>query len=239
MLHQKWLAVLAAVAVSLAVVPAARAALIVDLQSGSTIITDNGPGDSDAALGRIINTSVVAGFGITITVGQSNSPGLTSGGILQIQSLDIQNLNPNPATLIIKLSDTGFTLPGSAGNTLRLESSVGGTFTQANVGDSVIFQSFADPANAQPAVAVPTPAMLFGKLNPSLFNESFSGSNSVSFVRNAGPYSLSNEIIVSLSANAQANISGTTTATPIPEPGMASLILVAGAMMLRLHRRRI
>jgi hypothetical protein len=236
MRHQKWIAVLA-IAVALGAVPAARAALMLDLQSGSTVITDNGPGDSDPTIGRIINTSVVAGFGITITVGQSNSPGTSSAGILQIQSLDIQNLNPNPATLIIKLSDTDFTLPGGTGDTLRVDSSVGGTFTQANLGDSVIFQSFADPANAQPAVEVPTPAMLFDKLDPTLFTESFSGSDFVTFVRGAEPYSLSNETIVNLSANAQINISGTTTSTPVPEPSVASLILVAGAMVLR--RRRI
>ena len=236
MLHLKWTAVLA-VAVALVVVPAAKAALMLDLQNGSSIITDNGTGDSDPTIGRIINTSVVAGFGLTITVGQSNSPGTSTAGILQIQTLAIQNLNPTSATLVVKLSDTGFTLPGSAGSIVRVDSSVGGTFTQANVDDSVIFQSFADAANAQPAVAVPAPAMLFDKLNPSLFTESFSGSNFVTFPRDAGPYSLSNEAIVTLSAGAQMNISGTTTATLIPEPGVATLILVAGAVIL--HRRRI
>ena len=39
----------------------------------------------------------------------------------------------------------------------NVTSSVGGTFTQGALGDSVNFQSFADPNNGQPAGPVTTP----------------------------------------------------------------------------------
>lgn len=104
-------------------VSSSRAALILDIQNGASIINDNGAGDSDPTVGRIINTSVVAGFGLSITVAASNSPGDPDAGVLQIQSLDIQNGNAIPASLKLRLSDTDFTLPGTPGASLRLESS--------------------------------------------------------------------------------------------------------------------
>jgi len=215
----------------------AQAALILDIQSGGTVINDNGPGDSDLTVGRIINTTSVGGFGIAITVGTSNSPGNPFAGILQIQSLDIQNNNPNQGTLILKLSDTNFALPGGAGTPMRLESDVGGTFTQCALGDNLTFQSFADPANAQPATAVSTPALLFTRTSAGTVAESFSGSNATNFVRNATPYSLANTLTVALSAGGQMNVSGTTSATIVPEPAALSLSALAGfALCRRKHK---
>ena len=187
--------------------------------------------------GRIINTSVVAGFGVSVTVAASNSPGAPSGGLLQVQSLDIQNLSATPASLVIRVSDAGFTQPGGAGSPMLLSSSVGGTFTLGNVGDNVTFQSFADPNNAQPAGAVASPAQSFSKLNPALTTESFSSLTSAPFTRNAGAYSLTNITTTTLSAGGQLNISGTTTATAVPEPTTLALVGF-GVTGLVVRRRR-
>src|SRR5437868_13269053 len=107
MKHYQRRAAGAAVALALAflVGPTAHGALILDYQNGATTVVDNGPGDSSPTTGTIINTSVVAGFGVAITVATSNSPGDPTSGLLQITSLDVQNNNPNPATLIIRVSD--------------------------------------------------------------------------------------------------------------------------------------
>jgi hypothetical protein len=213
----------------------ANAALMLDLQSGGVVITDNGAGDTDPTVGRIINTTVVGGFGVAITVAASNSPGTPTNGLLQVQSLDVQNLNPNPATLMIRVSDTNFILPGGAATPMLLQSSVGGTFTQSPIGDLVTYKSFADPANSQPAGPVSTPALTFIDSTGAL-TEAFSGSNSVGWVRGAGPYSLANQISMNMSANAQMNISGTTVATLVPEP--AAFGLAASTLLLAVRRRR-
>jgi hypothetical protein len=213
----------------------AQAALMVSYNGGAPI-TDNGAGDTDATVGRIINTTVVGGFGITITVANSNSPGSGSGGVIQIQSLDVQNGGNATASLSIQTSDTGFTNPGTAGSNLTLTSSYGGTFTLGSVGDKVSFNSGADAANGQPASAVNTAVLTSTKANAGLITESFNGVNTANFVRGAGAYSMSNLINVTLSAGGQANVSGTTTATVTPEP--ASLAVLGGASLLLGRRRR-
>jgi hypothetical protein len=173
---------------------------------------------------------------VTITVAGSNSPGTPAAGVLQVTSLDIQNMNPAQAALVIAVSDTNYTLPGMPGDNMLLQSAVGGTFTLSALNDAMTFQSFVDPANAQPATALNTPALLFFKTNPLLGTEPFNGGNSIPWMRGAGPYSLTNITTVVLSNSAQMNMSGTTIA--IPEPAVASLGMLGLSAMMALRRRR-
>lgn len=214
----------------------ADAALILNYNNGAVVVSDNGAGDSDPAVGRIVNVANIAGFGVSINVGTSNSPGTSANGTLQISSLSIENLNPVSAALSIRLSDTDYTLPGSgASPAMTLSSSVGGTFTDAAIGNTASFQSFADPANGQPAAAVFTAPLSFTK-NLASNPESFSGDNSTNWVRGAGAYSLSNLITMNLSSGAQLNIAGTTVVTPEPT-GLALLGILAAGTLARRRRQ--
>lgn len=230
-------AVLAGAAIASAVgfSASAHGALMVAFNGGSPV-TDNGAGDTDASVGRIITTQVVGGFGVSVVIANSNSPGAANGGVIQVSSLSIQNLSATPASLGIRVSDTGFTNPGTSGTPMTLTSSWGGTFTNAAVGNTASFQSFADPANAQPANVNPTAMLNATKSNAGLITESFDGVNSTGFVHGAGAYSLSNSISVTLASGGQANISGTTAATVTPEP--LSLTALAGGAALLIRRRR-
>ena len=115
----------------------AKAALVLTLTpsvGAPVTITDNGAGDSDPALGSITNIGAVGGFSTNIGVGGSNSPGTSTAGLLQIQSLDIRNTTAGQQSLTIVLSDTDYGLPG--GTNMTLGSNIGGTLTQATEGDS-------------------------------------------------------------------------------------------------------
>ena len=212
----------------------AHAALVLNL-NGAINVTDNGAGDLNPAVGQITNQSVVAGFGIAISVAASNSPGTPTAGLLQISSLLIENQAAGTGVLTITTSDTNYFLP--TGPLMSLDSDVGGTFSIGSaIGNSVSFQSFADPNNAQPAGPVSTPPMNFFK-STSATTESFSGSNSVNWVRNAGPYSLTNVAVVTLAAGGQVNLSGTTTAVPEPTSALALAAMSAGLLGLRRRSR--
>jgi hypothetical protein len=197
---------------------------------------DNGPGDSDPALGRITNTSIVGGFGIAISIAASNSPGTSTAGLLQISSLLIENQGSGTGSLTITTSDTGYTAPGGGGSSMSLENDIGGTFSIGSaVGNTVTFRSFADPTNGQPAGSVSTPSLVFLKSTTST-TESFSGSNSVNWIRGGGPYSLTNVATVTLAAGGQINLSGTTTVVPEPTSVVALGALSAAAFGLRRRR---
>jgi hypothetical protein len=213
-----------------------QAALILDYPGTGVVIPDNGPGDTNPALGTIVNTQFVGGFGITINIAQSNSPGNPGGGELQISDLSIHNVGPGPGSLDIRVSDTNFFAPGGAGSPMLLKSSAGGTFLHAAPLDSVRFISFADPANAQPAGPVATLPLVFNATGPAIDPESFSGDTSVPWVRGGGPYSLTNITrIISLAPGAQLNFSGTTLAQ-VPEP--ACVGLAAAGLVMAARRRR-
>jgi hypothetical protein len=213
-------AALVGAAAMLATHRTASAALIVDYNNFAQSVVDNGAGDTDPAVGKIINNTNIAGFGVTITVAFSDSPGSGTSANLQINTLDITNNNPGPATLTIRVSDSGFTTP--PGPAMFMGSSVGGTFNLAAPTDTVSFQSLADPANGQPAGPVVTAPLNFVHgVTPD-----FNGADGVAWARGAGPFSLSNITTITLSPGGQANISGTTTVVPEPVIGVGALASV-------------
>ena len=212
----------------------ANAALILNL-NGAINVADNGPGDLNPAVGQITNQSIVAGFGIAISVAASNSPGTPTAGLLQISSLLIENQAAGTGVLTITTSDTDYVLP--VGPFMTLDSDIGGTFSIGSaVGNSVTFESFADPNNGQPANAVSTPLLAFVKAT-SATTESFSGSTSANWFKGGPFYSLANRAVVTLAAGGQVNLSGTTTAVPEPTSALALAAMSAGLLGLRRRSR--
>ena len=223
----------------------AAQATTMKLDIGGTPFFDNIGLDVDPAPGQMNVTTSVGNFSVVITVATSNSPGSGSGGLLQITSLDIRNTSPGSSTLVIKLGDIDFTVPGSPGSFIQLDSSVGGTFVFGHVGDTASFQSFADPANGLLNLSAASTAPLPFTRSTTFLTEAFSGFNDAVFVK-GGLYSLSNVITTSLSSGGQLNISGTTETVLVPDPGTgtvivpepASLSLLGLGSLLILRRRR-
>ncbi|MFN4244224.1 MAG: hypothetical protein ACK4PI_13420 [Tepidisphaerales bacterium] len=218
--------VVAAVAAAVLTTAAAQAAVILTIESGSFTQTITGTD-------LVNNTSVaVPGYTLTTNIGLSNTPGTPSEGFLQITTITVRNVGA-ASPLKITLTATDYSLPGGAGDTLVLLSSVGGTISNNGVGLPVTFQSFADSTNAAPATEVAAPLQTYMSVGGLL--ESFNNDVTASFTRGSGNYSLSNVLHLNLAPGAQANISGTTV-TFIPEP--AALGLLAAAAPLAARRRR-
>jgi hypothetical protein len=216
--------------------PSRRADAVLVRNVQGVNVVDNETGDSDTTVGRIVSNSNVSGFGVSISIGTSNSPGTAAGGLLQLSSLTIENNHAQAATLNIDLSDANFALPGDSGDVLDLLSSVGGTFTFAQPTDHISFQSFADPTGAQP---VSLAAASTAAINATAAAPSFSGSAATVFPHGAGLYSLQSHASITLSPGAQLNLSGTTqAAAAVPEPATLSLAALGAAGLLARRRRR-
>jgi len=213
------------------------AALVLNLNNGAVVVNDNGAGDLDPAIGRLVASQTVGGTIVSVTAATSNSPGTATAGLLQLQQLEINNSAAGgAASLRVQISDTGYTAPGGAATPMTLDSDFGGTFTNAGAGNTVTFQSFADPANAQPPAGTST-AVLTATKSGGQATEQFSGSNQANWTRGAGAYSLGAVANITINGGSQVNVSGTTTATAVPEP--ASFACVGAAGLLALRRRKV
>lgn len=229
---------LAAASVVGALAIPAQAALVLDLQNGGIVVQDNLAGDNDPTVGIISNSSSIAGFTFQITVAQSNSPGVSTGGTLGVVNLQVTNVsNPGTASLVITATDDGFALPAAGvGGLMQLSGSAGGTFTVPSaIGDSVKFQSFVDPSNDSivgDADEVSTALLQFFR-GTNAATEAYSGNDVVNWTR-AGAYSLRSVITTTLSPGGTVQVTGTTVATP--EPGVLGSLCLAGAMFIRRRR---
>jgi hypothetical protein len=217
----------------------AQGAFILTLQSGATTVSvpDNGSGDIDPTVGVITFTGPVGVYSTNITTGFSNEPGDTFGGLLQISSLNAHNGSGGQATLTATLEDTSFTQPATT--SLALGSSLGLTVLRSTAGDSLSFQSYADPSNTQGGTAVTTGVQSFTFPTVSTSTSFSDTATSVQFT-GSGPYSMKNVTSLTLSALGQLNVSGTTTVSAtsgVPEPASLGMLLV-GTGVLALRRRR-
>ncbi len=231
------LVTISAAAATVLAAATAKATLVLTLMSGaSTVtITDNGAGDLSGATGVIISTVTVGDFSTSFTVGTSNSPGGATG-LLQIQTLTVRNNAASTATLGLWLADTGFTLPGGPGSTLQLTSSIGGTLFGSTAGtDGMTFQSYGDPSNGNPFLSAYTPGSQV-YVSTGAPQVSFNSTVSTLMPFTGPAYSMGNISSITLSALAQANVSGTTSTTVVPEPTAAALLVGATAAAARRRR---
>jgi hypothetical protein len=217
-----------AVATAVGLAPFASAALMLTLQSGAETVVIPG------VAGAVTYTGNIGGFSGTYTFGLSNSPGTSFRGLLQVSSISVHNTGNTTSSLKITLSDTDFTAPGNPGDTLTLQSAIGGTLALGILGDTVQFQSWADASNA------PLAALSTG--GPQLFTSpggplaSYNDTVFSKFVRAGAAYSLTNVTTVTLNPGTEANISGTTS-TLVPEPATASMALLSVGGLLARRRK--
>jgi PEP-CTERM motif len=243
--HWMTLSALTAAAVLAGSIRSADAALMITLGTpGSTTVsvTDNGVGDNDPVVGQIGFTGSIGQFSTVITAGTSNSPGANGLAILQTHTISVSNSSATAAVLTFTMGDTGFTTPAGAG--LSLGSSFAGTFLSATPGAIVSFQSYADPSNAQFGKTVTSGLHSATQLTGSFAPMSFITADRSATFTSTGGYSLTDVTTISLSSNAQANVSGTTSVVAgggagTPEPASLGILGMGVVGLMGLRRRRL
>ncbi len=238
-------AVMAAAAVSASVARTAKATLEMTLSTSDgaapVTVVDNGAGDTNPAVGQITFAGAVGNFSTVITAGTSNSPGANGVSILQTHNISVRDNTASRDTLTFSMSDTGFSNP--EGTALQLGSSFAGTFLSTTAGESVTFQSYADNTNTQFGTATTAGLHSATLSNGSPAPVGFSTPDRTAAFSSTGPYSLSDVTTISLSANGQANVSGTTdviqgAGAPTPEPASLGVLALGAAALLAKRRRR-
>ncbi len=195
------------------------------LTSGSDFvqIIDNGLGDLDPILGRLIYGDALGAFFINVTIGESVPfIGTETAPQLQLISVNISSLDNNPASLTIEFSGDGFG-PLDAGLTGFQTDIWGGA------GTSVSFKSYVD-------------SIKFGTLTNiadlGFGPGAFSGSSSMNILPAPNPFSLTAVATINHSSGMNAtNFSMTIKPMPIPEPSTLFL-LGTGLLGIGFYTRR-
>jgi len=217
------------VAFVIGITPNADANFILDI--GGTLVTDNGVGDINPAVGVITFSGAVGAFSVNVTTGLSKP--IVGPGVIDLNSVDVTT--SGPGVLTIWLSDTDFTMLGQE-NGLGYMDSIGGTLQ-----NKVQATGYLDPSNAVNGTTYSTPTQTF--TNPPKAFSGIAYLNVPAGVLSAGQhYSLSKKVVITHTGNGTTSFDNEMSPV-VPEPGTllllgAGLVGLIGYSKLRLQRRK-
>ena len=225
---------------ALALATPANATLQVAAVFNGTLFScvDNAACDTNLSTGTIqIADQTIGGIeingSIQTSTGTPANPNVND--ILNTSSLSLINTLGTTVTATVTISDTSFRAPVATFST-----STSGTWETA-VGSTATTKWWADPTNSQGADAVnDTPGALLDTFSSTalLAADSYNHNGSGPFV-SANPFSLTEQISVSLTGGANLlNRGQTVILTPVPEPTSMAL-LGAGLIVLATARMRL
>jgi len=175
-----------------------------------------------------------SGIRVSALATDSNSPGTPALAILDGSALSLTNVTTATKTLYIKLGDTGFTQPTGF---VTLDSLISGNVLVARAANSLVFQSYVDPANGQNS----TPAIYTtGPQTPSLATfGGFTSDATLNIAALSGPYSMTEFFKVTLGAGGRISFGSSTALTPTPEPSSLAITALGtiGLVGFGLRRR--
>jgi len=186
--------------------------------------------------GTVSYEGTFGAFTTTLDFGFSNK--LTATGLTQatldVTSIDVSNVGTpgTYATLVLTLTDSGFTFPGAPGSKLELGSAITGTFTPPLSGEGVTFQSYETTTGASTG-----PQSSQATLNP--LTGSFSDNANPAFFTRGTTYGLESVTGITLESGGDiTSVSGTTTVVQVPEPVTGGMLLTAGLLATLRRTRR-
>jgi len=124
------------------------------------VITDQGAGDLNPAVGAVTFSGAITNFTVNVTTGVSKP---LIGGAGDVGQIDLNSVNvaaTGGGTLRITLEDTSYVGPLGP---LTVVGTVGGTLT-APTGSTILIQSWANGANAVPALGADQPVGPIGAI---------------------------------------------------------------------------
>ena len=174
---------------------------------------------------------VALGNGLSVSGGaaQSNSPGTPVQADLFSSTVSVANTNASgTATVEFLIGDTGFTNPTAPPGSLLLSSNIGGSVNTGGSGNLLSYLSCADQGNVQNNCTgtMNTPAVM---PDITASNSNYSLGSSLAIASLAAPFSMTEQVQITLSAGSIFNWSATTDLTHVPEP--ASLTLLGSALI--------
>jgi hypothetical protein len=203
---------------------------------------------SDSSNTIDVNSAPFGDFSTNVNVGVSNLTTGSTQAVLQINSID-STFQPSasgpfsgPVTLVITLTDNGFSFPGSSGSALNLVSAINSsTFVNSSAGDSASFSSIA--SDSGPGNTVSTAASTTSSPGgSSAIAGTGATDQSATFTRQASTYTLESILTLNFSTiGEQENVGGTTTTQiatgSVPEPTSLGALAIGGLLMLRRRSR--
>jgi len=180
------------------------------------------------------------GLLLLMAAAQSNSPGTPTLGMLLSSAVSLTNTNASgTATAHLLIGDTGYLARTGA---VTMDSHIGGSVA---VGDPLNTMSFFSSIDAGNGQNVSPGTSNTGTVSPNISAAgSYDATNSVAIPLVSAPYSMTENLTITLSAGSIVNYSSSTTLSPttlsaVPEP--VSLLLVGTSLIglgVSLRRKR-
>jgi len=188
-----------------------------------TTVTDNGAGDLDPTVGTIFISRTVDQVTLAI-VANTNKGSPEPAAQVQDATVNIQNGAGVAQTARITVTDNNFTVPGTTGQSVVLQSRLGISSIGGNINPITgTFTSYTDNNNAEFGKTFNTPPqnMLFPLPQSEQLKEAI--------FQRSGIYSVTNEFLLNLPANQEfgASFTGTTRVFITPVPNNVALLLSA------------